>query len=519
MGWFSNDKELKSKLEAKEEEIKNLQWFIEDLEHTNKDLEHTNKELNSHVNELHSNLNDLRQENIDLRTNNNKVNSELEEAKDKLVKMELDLANKDVELANKSSVCMEQSEFRIKMDKMGRNITERMTNIRMQIGAKDREIIELLDKHSKELESQKVTYEEVIKEYEEVIKELEGRIGDREFLEDCGIYIDSAELFFEYEDSEEYKKHIKKCIECQELMIKLGRACKANTEWIVAGSKAKGEKQNKDNVKLALRLFNLECNEIMYKINTRSNINTVIEKLERSYRTINRLNKVQDVVLQEEYLEAKKLQARLIYEHTMMVAYEKELEAKRREELREQEKVEKEIQKQKEKLLKEKAQYLKEMARLAKQKQQTQDLLDRIAELEAKVNSIDKEADELDEYANVRTRAGWVYIISNDAFDENVYKIGTTRRLDPYERINELGSASVPFKFNVHALMFTEDAFAVENELHKYFNDKRVNKVNNKKEFFKVDLKEIEAKVLEMDGTVEFKYDVHNEDFMKSQLK
>ena len=159
------------------------------------------------------------------------------------------------------------------------------------------------------------------------------------------------------------------------------------------------------------------------------------------------------------------------------------------------------------------------MARLAKQKQQTQDLLDRIAELEAKVNSIDKEADELDEYANVRTRAGWVYIISNDAFDENVYKIGTTRRLDPYERINELGSASVPFKFNVHALMFTEDAFAVENELHKYFNDKRVNKVNNKKEFFKVDLKEIEAKVLEMDGTVEFKYDVHNEDFMKSQLK
>ena len=505
MGWFSNDKELKSKLEAKGEEIKELQNFV-------RDLENTNKELNSHINELHSNLNDLRQENIDLRTDNNKVNSELEEAKDRIVKMELDLANKDVELSNKSSICMEQSEFRIKMDKMGRNITERMTNIRMQIGAKDREIVDLLDKHSRELESQKATYEEVI-------KELEERLGDREFLEDCGMYIDSAELFFEYEDSEEYKKCIKECVECQELMVRLGNACKANTVWIVGGSRAKGEKQNKDNVKLALRLFNLECNEIMYKINTRSNIDTVIEKLERSYRTINRLNKVQDVTIQEEYLDAKKLQAKLIYGYTMMVAHEKEIEAQHRAELREQEKVEKEIQKQKEKLLKEKAQYLKEMTRLAKQKQQTQELLDRIAELEAKVDSLDKEADELDEYANVRTRAGWVYIISNDAFEEDVYKIGTTRRLNPMERVDELGSASVPFKFNVHALMFAEDAFAIENELHRYFNDKRVNKVNNKKEFFKVDLKEIEAKVLEMDSTVEFKYDVHNEDFIKSQLK
>lgn len=519
MGWFGNDKELKSKLEAKEEEIKALQELIEGLEHTN-------KELNSHINSLNSDLNDLRQENVGLRTDNNKVSSDLEEAKDQIIKMELDLANKEldlenknielanknVELANKSSVCMEQSEFRIKMDKMGRNITEHMANIRMQIGAKDREIIELLDKHSRELESQKATYEEVI-------KELEERLGDREFLEDCGMYIDSAELFFEYEDSEEYKKCIKECVECQELMVRLGNACKANTVWIVGGSRAKGEKQNKDNVKLALRLFNLECNEIMYKINTRSNIDTVIEKLERSYRTINRLNKVQDVTIQEEYLDAKKLQAKLIYGYTMMVAHEKEIEAQHRAELKEQEKVEKEIQKQKDKLLKDKAQYLKELARLAKQKQQTQELLDRIAELEAKVDSLDKEADELDEYANVRTRAGWVYIISNDAFEEDVYKIGTTRRLNPMERVDELGSASVPFKFNVHALMFAEDAFAIENELHRYFNNKRVNKVNNKKEFFKVNLKEIEAKVLEMDSTVEFKYDVHNEDFIKSQLK
>jgi len=89
--------------------------------------------------------------------------------------------------------------------------------------------------------------------------------------------------------------------------------------------------------------------------------------------------------------------------------------------------------------------------------------------------------------------AGYVYIISNiGAFGENVFKIGVTRRLEPTERISELSSASVPFKFDVHALIFSYQAFELEKELHNYFNDKRVNMVNNRKEFFNITIEEIE---------------------------
>ena len=93
----------------------------------------------------------------------------------------------------------------------------------------------------------------------------------------------------------------------------------------------------------------------------------------------------------------------------------------------------------------------------------------------------------------MNNKAGYVYIISNiGSFGENVYKIGMTRRLEPMERIKELGGASVPFTFDVHAMVFTEDAPKLESKLHEIFRDKEVNKVNHRKEFFKVDLSEIE---------------------------
>ena len=90
--------------------------------------------------------------------------------------------------------------------------------------------------------------------------------------------------------------------------------------------------------------------------------------------------------------------------------------------------------------------------------------------------------------------AGYVYIISNiGAFGENIFKIGVTRRLEPLERIKELSSASVPFKFDVHALIFSYQAYNLEKELHNLFNDKRVNLINNRKEFFNISIDEIET--------------------------
>ena len=112
------------------------------------------------------------------------------------------------------------------------------------------------------------------------------------------------------------------------------------------------------------------------------------------------------------------------------------------------------------------------------------------------------------DYRAANERAGYVYVISNiGAFGEGVYKIGMTRRLEPKDRIDELGGASVPFRFDIHALIFSDDAPKLETALHNAFADKRVNMVNGRKEFFHVSLKEIEQVVREnYDKTVDFKY-------------
>jgi hypothetical protein len=96
------------------------------------------------------------------------------------------------------------------------------------------------------------------------------------------------------------------------------------------------------------------------------------------------------------------------------------------------------------------------------------------------------------------TRVGHIYVISNiGSFGEDVYKIGMTRRLDPLDRVRELGDASVPFQFDVHAIIYSEDAPSLEYELHRKFKDRRLNMVNGRKEFFKVALDEVEAFILQ----------------------
>ena len=132
----------------------------------------------------------------------------------------------------------------------------------------------------------------------------------------------------------------------------------------------------------------------------------------------------------------------------------------------------------------------KQFARASEEK--AAELNEKIKELKTKLSQLDKDRENVLEREN-NTRAGYVYVISNiGAFGENVYKIGMTRRLEPMERVNELGSASVPFKFDVHAMIFSDDAPALENALHQHFKDRSVNKINFRKEFFNVTLEEVQ---------------------------
>ena len=139
----------------------------------------------------------------------------------------------------------------------------------------------------------------------------------------------------------------------------------------------------------------------------------------------------------------------------------------------------------------------------------------RILELQSQLSNVILKKEEIVNLQN--GKAGNVYIISNlGSFGENVFKIGMTRRLDPQDRVNELGSASVPFKFDVHSFIFSEDAVGLEKKLHDMLNDKRLNKVNLRKEFFKISIEELEELISSIDSTAEFNKTMLAEEFRQS---
>lgn len=139
----------------------------------------------------------------------------------------------------------------------------------------------------------------------------------------------------------------------------------------------------------------------------------------------------------------------------------------------------------------------------------------RIAELENQRQQVQEKKAQITNLQN--GKAGHVYIISNlGSFGEGVFKIGMTRRLEPMDRVHELGNASVPFEFDVHALIFSQDAPSLETALHKRFNQQRVNKVNLRKEFFRLSMDELEQAVLEYDSTAEFRRTIVAEQYYQS---
>lgn len=195
-----------------------------------------------------------------------------------------------------------------------------------------------------------------------------------------------------------------------------------------------------------------------------------------------------------------------------------------RAQLREEAKLQKEIEEARKKIQKEQKHYQNALDSINKQlltatDEQKADLEQKKAEIEAQLGEIDKNIKDID-YRESNAKAGYVYIISNiGAFGENIYKIGMTRRLDPQERIDELSDASVPFNFDVHAMIFSDNAPALESALHKAFEDKKLNVVNQRREFFNVTLDEIKAVVMKnFDKSVEF-IDVPEAEQYRTSLK
>lgn len=255
-----------------------------------------------------------------------------------------------------------------------------------------------------------------------------------------------------------------------------------------------------DNIKQIIRCFTSECKYLISTINYK-NIDAVRGKISKSFTILNKLFAVDNVTLPEELLSIKLEEARLVYAFHERKEQEREQQQAIKAQMLEEEKVRREIENEKKKIDKEERQFKAELDRMMKYLQKAvndverQIYVDKIKELEEKLNLLQKDKENVLEREQ-NTRAGFVYVISNiGSFGEDIYKIGMTRRLEPMDRIKELSSASVPFEFDVHAMIFSDDAPALENILHETFRAKEVNKVNHRKEFFKVDLAEIERVV------------------------
>ncbi|HFQ3927412.1 TPA: DUF4041 domain-containing protein, partial [Enterococcus faecium] len=244
---------------------------------------------------------------------------------------------------------------------------------------------------------------------------------------------------------------------------------------------------------------------------TISNVDSTREKIIRTFDKINKLFKNDEAEFKKELLELKLQELELNYSYIVKVNDEKEQQKAIKEQMIEEEKVRREIEREKKRIDKEERQFNSEITKLmAYMQKASADVekelyADKIKELEEKLRELETVKEDVLQ-RELNTRAGYVYVISNiGSFGEDVYKIGMTRRLEPMDRIKELSSASVPFEFDVHAMIFSEDAPTLENQLHSHFRKNEVNKVNQRKEFFKVSLDEIEKVVLEnYNGTVSF---------------
>ena len=262
--------------------------------------------------------------------------------------------------------------------------------------------------------------------------------------------------------------------------------------------------------KQILRCFNAEVTSVIGTI-TANNIDSVRTKLQRTFDALNKIFAVDGVQISQEYFAMKLEEMSLVYAYMLKVEEEKEQKKAIREQMLEEEKVRREIEREKQKIEKEESQFSNEVKKLMGYMQKAKDdvekqlYIDKIQELEEKLKALAADKENVLEREQ-NTRAGFVYIISNiGSFGESVYKIGMTRRLEPMDRINELSSASVPFPFDVHALIFSEDAPSLETLLHHHFQDQQVNKVNPRKEFFRVDLESIKQLIIENhNSTVQF---------------
>ena len=398
---------------------------------------------------------------------------------------------------------------------------QKVVDLDGEMQRKIRETDSLVANKLSELERQETEAQDTITEYHQKIDDLkkqyvEGYKTYQSLRKEADIYKETIELaeygvydpHFEFDMSEQYKNEIFGIREQQKREIRNGSAVLGGDNITWNGSLSQGAAMVKKEKKLMLRAFNGECDSFIADVDW-NNILKMEERIQKSFEAINKIYEKQGISISRAYHRLKLKELHLTYEYKRKRYEEKEEQRSIREQMREEEKARREIEAALIKAQKDEETYQKALEKARKevnaaQGAQQAKLQSKIAELEARIAEAESNKKRAMSMAQ-QTRRGHVYVISNiGSFGENIYKIGMTRRLDPMDRVRELGDASVPFPFDVHAIIFCEDAPSLETELHRAFEQKRVNMINPRKEFFNVSLEEIENVVHKNDATIEF---------------
>lgn len=326
---------------------------------------------------------------------------------------------------------------------------------------------------------------------------------------------------YSFAESRQYQERLELVLAGQKEMLRAKSAAVCAAEWTVNGSKVEGRKQTNQTLKLMLRAFNGESDAAVAKVRY-NNVHVMEARIKKAFEVINSLAEVQQCRIVGAYLDLKLQELYLSHEYEDKLQAEKEEQRRIREQMRDEEIAQRELERAQAEAEREETRYEQALAKAreevesaagAKQErlnQKIEELQQRLAEAHANKERAIARAQ--------MTRSGHVYVISNlGSFGEHVYKIGMTRRLDPMDRIRELGDASVPFHFDVHAIIYSEDAPTLECELHKAFDGHRVNRVNERKEFFKVPIEQIAHAVREQHGEIEITLTAEAAEYRKTQ--
>ncbi len=288
----------------------------------------------------------------------------------------------------------------------------------------------------------------------------------------------------------------------QQKAMQTGRtAAVCSTRWHVDGDARAGERLVQDQLKLMLRAFNGECDAAVAKVKF-NNFATLERRLQASFDAINKVGASKQCAITPEYLSLKLQELSLVHEYQEKRQEEIEEQRAIREQMREEERAAREIETARIEAEREERRYQIALEKARREAEaatgRQRDALEiKIAELTQQLADATAKQKAISQAQ--LTSVGHVYIISNiGSFGEDVYKIGMTRRLDPMERVIELGDASVPFPFDVHAMIYTANAPELERSLHQRFTAQRVNLVNNRKEYFRVSLEDIERAAKEI---------------------